>query len=302
MYHITSRGDDRKKIFLSEQDFKKFLEYLQAAKEKYEFYVYAWCLMSNHYHVLLETRHPNLSRIMQSLNTAYTVYYNIKRKRAGHLFQGRYKSILVDKDNYLLELTRYIHLNPVRAKIVDLPEQYRWSSYREYVRKTRGGLVDKKELERYFRMDAARYAEFVRQGIKESQDPFSGLYAGFILGKVKFIKETLGDLKDLIESGDYAHKRRVGGIEARDIINTVAGYYKIDAELLCTSKKSTDVPRKVTVYLLKRYSHLTNKSIGAEFGITYSAVSKIARQVERLTEENKRIKSDVAGIISQFKV
>ena len=110
MYHITSRGDDRKKIFINETDHQKFLAYLQIAQEKFKFYMYAYCLMGNHYHLLFETTQANLSRIMQSLNTAYTVYYNVKRKRSGHLFQGRYKSILVDKDNYLLELTRYIHL------------------------------------------------------------------------------------------------------------------------------------------------------------------------------------------------
>jgi REP element-mobilizing transposase RayT len=128
LYHITSRGDDRKKIFLSETDFEKFLEYIKVAKDKFKFYLYAYCLMNNHYHLLIETTQSNLSRIMQYINTSYTIYYNGKRKRSGHLFQGRFKSIIVEADSYFTELTRYIHLNPVRAKIVDSPGIYRFSS------------------------------------------------------------------------------------------------------------------------------------------------------------------------------
>ena len=94
-YHITSRGDDRKPIFRSERDYQKFLEYLALGREKYKYYVHVYCLMTNHYHLLIETTLPNLSRIMQYLNTSYTVYYNVKRKKSGHLFQGRYKSIIV---------------------------------------------------------------------------------------------------------------------------------------------------------------------------------------------------------------
>ena len=102
LYHITSRGDDRKKIFISDHDFNKFLEYLLIAKDKYKFHLFAYCLMSNHYHLFIETLEPNLSKIMQYINTSYTVYYNTKRKKTGHLFHGRFKSIMVDGDSYFL--------------------------------------------------------------------------------------------------------------------------------------------------------------------------------------------------------
>ncbi|MFH1777795.1 MAG: transposase [Candidatus Omnitrophota bacterium] len=117
-YYITSRGDGRKDIYKTETDYLKFPEYIQKGKERYQFYLYAYVLMTNHYHLLIETTQANISRIMQYLNTSYTTYYNVKKKKSGHLFQGRYKSILVEKDNYFLELSRYIHLNPVRAKLV----------------------------------------------------------------------------------------------------------------------------------------------------------------------------------------
>ena len=132
-YHVTSRGNERKDIFKSIQDRDKFLTYLHTATERYGAVVHVYCLMSNHYHLLFETPDGNLSQIMRHINGAYTNYYNTKRNRAGHLFQGRYKAILVEADEYAAELSRYIHLNPVRARMVGEPEAYRWSSFKAYI-------------------------------------------------------------------------------------------------------------------------------------------------------------------------
>lgn len=118
-YHITSRGNERKNIFRSNRDREKFLEYLETATERYNAVIHVFCLMDNHYHILIETPICNLSQIMRHINGAYTTYFNVKRARSGHLFQGRYRAILVEKDAYAKELSRYIHLNPVRAKIVE---------------------------------------------------------------------------------------------------------------------------------------------------------------------------------------
>ena len=132
-YHVTSRGNEQKDVFKSQKDREKFLSYVESAVVRYGAVVHTWCLMSNHYHLLLETPSGNLSQIMRHINGAYTTYFNVKRKRAGHLFQGRYKAILVEADAYALELSRYMHLNPVRAGMVAKPEHYQWSSYRSYI-------------------------------------------------------------------------------------------------------------------------------------------------------------------------
>jgi len=134
-YHITSRGNARKVVFKSKRDREKFLEYLESATQRYDALIHAYCMMDNYFHLLLETPSANLPQIMRHINGAYTTYFNIKRKRSGHLFQGRYKSILVDIDEYAKELSRYIHLNPVRAGMVDKPEAYQWSSYPYYIGK-----------------------------------------------------------------------------------------------------------------------------------------------------------------------
>lgn len=118
-YHITARGNDCKAVFKSKRDREKFLEYLETANERYNAVIHAFRMMDNHYHLLLETPSGNLSQIMRHINGAYTTYFNVKRARSGHLFQGRYKAILVERDEYAKELSRYIHLNPVRAKLVE---------------------------------------------------------------------------------------------------------------------------------------------------------------------------------------
>lgn len=129
-YHAASRGNERKNVFLSARDREQFLSYLESATVRYGACIHLYCLASNHYHLLVETPLGNLSQIMGHINGAYTAYLNVKRRRSGHLFQGRYKAILLDKDEYGLQLSRYVHLNPVRAGIVETPGQFRWSSYR----------------------------------------------------------------------------------------------------------------------------------------------------------------------------
>ena len=138
-YHITARGNERKRIFFSKADYEKFKDYLRKAQDKYGYLLHCYMLMTNH--LLIETPNPNMSKLMHYLNGSYTSYINRRRKRSGHLFQGRYKSILVDADSYFLELSRYVHLNPVRANMVSNPEDYPYSSYSTYISNKKDGLV-----------------------------------------------------------------------------------------------------------------------------------------------------------------
>jgi len=197
-YHVTSRGNEQKDIFKSEGDREKFLTYLESAAERYGAVFHAYCLMSNHYHLMIETPEGNLSRIMKHINNSYTNYFNVKRKRAGHLLQGRYKAILVEADAYAAELSRYIHLNPVRAKMVALPEEYKWSSYRFYQERTASPWLSTGFVLGYFGTDPAKqrihYRDYILEAIgKKSPDLLSGSIASTILGSddfVRYIKET----------------------------------------------------------------------------------------------------------------
>ena len=302
LYHITSRGNGRQKIFISDYDYRQFMHYVLRGKEKYSFYLYAFVLMGNHYHLLLETTQPNLARIMHYINSAYTTYYNLKRNKCGHLFQGRYKSILVDKDSYLLELTRYIHLNPVRAKLVTKPEAYKWSSYHGYLKKAGDGYIDKKQVRKDIPLSSEHYRQFVLEGIKDKRNPLRDVYAGFILGKALFIKEKLKDLKRTIESRDFSFKGELTNpIGVSEIMGSITKEYGTDIADLSKLKHHPSKEKKVAIYLLKRYSNLSNAEIGEHFGLSYSSVSKAAGSLEKQMYKDKGLQKEIYDIISHFK-
>ena len=191
VYHVTSRGNERSDIYKSDRDRERFLGYLETAHKRFNIIIHAYCLLSNHYHFIVETPFANLGKFMQFLNSSYTMYFNTKRKRNGHLFQGRYKSILVDKDNYMQELSRYIHLNPVRANIEKRPEDYKWSSYNYYLNeKNKPEYLGTDFTLQYFNRNRKRYREFVEAGMaKKTRDIFEDIKAGFILGDKNFVQE-----------------------------------------------------------------------------------------------------------------
>ena len=133
LYHVIARGNNGQKIFLRETDYEAFLKALGVVRKRYPFYLYAYVLMSNHFDLLLEVQRFSTARILQSLLTGYVRRFNRIHRHKGHLFQGRYKAILCDRDSYLMELVRYIHLNPVRASLVKRPIEWRWSGHGEYL-------------------------------------------------------------------------------------------------------------------------------------------------------------------------
>jgi putative transposase len=166
LYHVIVRGNYRQKTFLNARDYQAYLERLARYRKRFGVTVYAYCLMSNHVHLLVETGSQPLSRFMQGLQQSYTQYFNRKHRKVGHLFQGRYKAILCEKDEYLLGLVRYIHLNPIRAKIVQKLDEYPYSGHRHYAG---SGVSDVLEPSRVLDMLGGRagYRRFVQDGLKE---------------------------------------------------------------------------------------------------------------------------------------
>jgi len=173
-YHVIVRGNQRQEIFHDEADCGKYLSLLSGYRERYQFKLFAYTLMSNHVHLLIETGGAPLSKILQGLSQSYTQYYNRRRKTVGHLFQGRYKAILCDRDAYLLALVRYIHLNPVRAGITEEASKYRWSSHRSYIGMEDSGLVSRDEVLKMFSVKKAsardRYMQFVSEGREDGKN------------------------------------------------------------------------------------------------------------------------------------
>ena len=165
IYHVLSRGVEKSNIFYDREDHVVFISYLEKFCEKFCTYVHSYCLMYNHFHLILETKNANLSRFMQRVLGDYAMYFNYKYSRVGHLFQGRYKSYLVDTEVYLLVLSRYIHLNPCEAGIVNSPEEYEWSSMMYYLSNKDGKTyLEKRLIMKYFKVPK-QYHEFVLSGL-----------------------------------------------------------------------------------------------------------------------------------------
>lgn len=192
LYHVTSRGDRREDIVDDDQDRHMFLSTLEQVVAQFNWVCHAWCLMDNHYHLLIQTPDGNLSKGMRQLNGVYTQASNRRHRRVGHLFQGRFTSILVDRDAYLLELSRYVVLNPVRAGIVKQPADWPWSSYRASVGLepaapwlARDGLLAQFAKRRSLAQQ--RYAQFVAEGI-HAASPWPGLKGQVYLGDEQFVQ------------------------------------------------------------------------------------------------------------------
>jgi REP element-mobilizing transposase RayT len=196
-YHVIVRGNQKQNIFVDDEDRSEYLGRLRHYKEERGFILYAYVLMTNHVHLLIETPKAPLSRIMQLLNFTYTRQFNRKYGKVGHLFQGRYKSFLCDRDEYLLGLVRYIHLNPVRAKIVTFPYEYRWSSHHEYLGKSKG-MVDTEGVLRLFSEEVStarkRYREFMAEAGRD--ESFYGAIDQQIVGDEKFMEKVGKKISD----------------------------------------------------------------------------------------------------------
>ena len=278
-YHVTARGNERRKIYFSEYDYQKFREYLGTAQDKYGYKLHCYVLMTNHYHILIETPNGNISKVMHYINGAYTNYVNRKRNRSGHLFQGRYKAILVDQDSYLLELSRYIHMNPVRANIVNKPEEYRNSSYRSFINRKKEDIVFRElilsMISKGKKDGLKHYKSFVEKSLAEDvENPLSKVYGGVILGGTQFIKNALSQLKDelIFRDGISGKKDIAGEWKAEDILNTLTLYFNLDSKEQLIGKKSC---RDIGIYLMKKHTGLTNRKIGELIGgISYAAISK----------------------------
>ena len=190
-YHIVSRGNERRNIFRDNNDRILFLDILGKTSERFEVEVYAYVLMDNHYHLLLKTNKPNISQSMQWLGTTYTRRYNIAHKRIGHLFQGRFKSFLIENDQYLLRLSCYIHRNPLRAKIVNRLVDYPWSSYPMYAycKKSPEWLRTAPILSRFDAKDKNKaYREMVQSYSREEKRLWEDFRHGLFLGSEQFIE------------------------------------------------------------------------------------------------------------------
>ena len=205
LYHVIARGNQRQDIFRSTEDYVRYLKILGDYKNRYDYALYCYVLMGNHVHLLIETREVVLSKILQGINQSYTMYFNRKYNTVGHLFQGRYKAILCDRDSYLLSLVKYIHENPMRAGVAKTLDAYPWSSHGAYVSHTKTkGILDTGFVLRVFSEDTRKarkaYLEYMSENVGLTQQEVYATVDQRILGDEGFVDEV---------------KERAGGREIR---------------------------------------------------------------------------------------
>jgi len=299
-YHVYSRGNQKQRIFFSDEDRYYFLKVLREAHERLGAVAHLYCLMDSHYHLALETPDANLSRIMHFMNSAYSIYLNKKHERCGHLFQGRFKAILIQADAYARTLSVYIHGNPVRKKIVERPEEFPWSSCRDYygsrnppawldtsfVLGAFGNSRENLKLEHERYLSAANEAALHDEIRKASRIG--------ILGDDEFIDRIRRSyLRDRIKNPDHelCELRR---LRARPELSEIAQL--IDSEMGSMNR----LAKKCTIYFAHRFIGFKLKEIGEHFGISPAAVSESYRKTAKEICSNETLQRIIEAVRSRL--
>jgi putative transposase len=310
-YHIMNHGEMGSSIFLDDGDRKTFLSLLAAAAEMFRAKIYAFSLMETHYHLLIQTLDANLSGLMRHLGSVYTQKFNRKHQSYGHVFRGRYKAILVDRDEYLLEIIRYIHLNPVRAGIVEAPELHKWTSHNLYIA-SRGGRepICSREILLLFdkSIQKARHEfhDFIQQGVPENVEKFySRDRLPAILGSTKYIEEIRERFVYKFQ-GDYElpEAKRISKIPIKQIAELIAAEHGLHVTDIKEGKRKVlNQPRRLAIHIARRYGGYPLREIGEFFHIrSYTGVSTIVAQVQREIDTNKKEKAKLMSLLGKLKL
>jgi len=318
-YHVTSRGNEQQKIFRDDSDYQIFLEKLATSLDVHNVSLLSYVCMTNHFHLFLTTPDGNLSEFMRHFNISYTSAFNRRHKRSGHLYQGRYKSFLVDADAYLKEVSRYIHLNPVRIKkYFDLPAAdvikilsgYKYSSFNGYTNLyNRDGFINYQKVLGCFNGDTIegrkQYRQFVHNGIKEKiSNPFDGKKQKGIIGSSGFVEYIRKRYTDKHMPGKERELPELKAVrkflEPSELIGKYCRMINIEEIEICRKGKSS-LDRAILMELLYRCCNMKQPEIGRIVGgMDYSSVSIARKQLRIQMEHDKSLKQRVRKLLSDF--
>jgi REP element-mobilizing transposase RayT len=308
-YHVMNRGRRRENIFEDDGDYRLFLEVLKDTAKMWNLKVSAYCLMSNHYHLLVQTPDGNLSRCMRHLNGVYTQRYNRKHGLDGQLFRGRYKSVLVEEDHYLLELLRYIHRNPVAAGMVEGLADYDWSSHQGYLSGKQGwNWLHRDPLIKMFssnrRKACVEYLAFVeQQDSEEIQHLFSLKKLPSIFGSSGFIEKIRERFDFLVQNKELSNLQ-VLSVDEHSVIAAVCAVCHVERDQLFKMQRGVaNVPRDLTIYVLRVHSSKTLNEIGSILNIIhYSTVNTAISRVQSSLKQESVVQEMYGKVCQQLKV
>lgn len=299
-YHVIVRGNAGDPLFLEAAHRHHFYQLLQQGTERFRYRVHAFCLMTNHVHLLLQVADIPLSRLMQNLMLRYSMWFNRKHRRIGHLFQGRYKAILIDADVYLLELVRYIHLNPVRAKMVGLPDEYPWSGHRALLGKEVFSWYVTDYVLSLFDNDFTKaskmYDDLIYDGLSEGTRPEFGMgtHEGRLLGDDVFAANALLQ----------AEEKPLSRVTLDAVVSEVCRHYGIlEVDLTAAGKaRPASEARAVAAFLTREMPHLSLTELANITGREVSAVSQAARRLEKVVMERKPVADMVHQLLTNLQM
>ncbi len=299
-YHVMNRGRRRENIFLQPDDFDAFLKIVRESVERWNVKVAAYCLLPNHYHLLLQTPEGNLARCMRHINGVYTQRFNRAHLQDGQLFRGRYKAVLVEDDSHLLEVLRYIHRNPLVAGLVRQLDEYPWSSHAGYLscakqwdwleRETLLTMLTTKKSQR-----KQAYLDFVAQDEPQEITAFYAMKKlSSLLGGEAFKDWVRNRFIDQDLQREVPEAKRLANTP-QDVIAQVCAYFDLDEARLQQSRRGAEnLPRDIAIYLTRSTSRMTLGEIGAAFGMTnYSTVSSAAERIKGRMVKDARLRQEV---------
>jgi putative transposase len=298
-YHVYSRGNEKKAIYKDDHDRKKFIDIMARVKSKIDFDLYAYVLMKNHYHILMNVPGENLGKIMQLINTAYSVYFNWKYKRVGHLYQNRYNSIVVGDDNYFMDLTRYIHLNPLGKEGHEKLWKYQWSSLRQYIGGGQG-LASPGRALKMFDQDRStaikRYKDFLMEGGRLTGDEIKqDMFTSLVIGSEDFSRQVYERLRKKCKTvpESILRSNRSNPESIMDAITAESGTGR--SEILRKRGKA-NYARKAAIYLAYKHTAMTYGELAGVFGNTHqSNITRAIKSAQAELADN----TDFAGLISR---
>lgn len=300
-YHVMNRGAQRKPIFRNRKHRIIFLDLLAEIVETYKIEIHAYCLMGNHYHLLIHTPYGNLSKAMQRLGSVYTIKYNISQNIDGPLFRGRYKSQLVQDDSYALHLVRYIHLNPLRAGIIEQLSDYEWSSYNIYLKPSdKPDWLTTNLIENHFQ-NRDYLKSFQAFTFEETPENIMASIADIntypIIGSEQFIEKVKHEVSYHVLSSEIADRNFLRP-SIDKIIEDTSKEFNVDISMIKTAKKGSNLPRSCVILIAKKHYNYKLTEISEIMGIKrYKTVSSAALKFESIIEENNMYRNKYNRIL-----